>query len=226
MVKITYLSHSCFHIKGEKHSIIIDPFLTNNPLAKVKPDDIKTDAVLVSHAHFDHLGDAVEIAGKNNAPVIGVFEVVNYCLSKGVQGHPMHIGGAWRFPWGRIKLTIAHHASTGDTGTLGNPCGFIMEIDGKKIYHSGDTGLFFDMKLIGEEKIDVALLPIGGNFTMDVEDAVKALKLLHPKIAIPMHYNTFDVIKADPQDFANLVKKSRIKTKVNILNIGETLELK
>jgi len=206
-MKITYHGHSCFIIEADKHRIIIDPFLSGNPAAKIKPKDVKVEAVLVSHGHSDHLGDAVEISKNNNATIIAPFELVNYCTARGAMGHAMHIGGSHEFPFGRVKLTIAHHGSTTDTGATGNPCGFIVAMEGKTIYHAGDTGLFSDMKLIGEiNRIDVALLPIGDNFTMGVEDAIKAVEFLRPKMVIPMHYNTFDVIKQDPQALCRRVK--------------------
>ncbi|MFQ5585636.1 MAG: metal-dependent hydrolase, partial [Thermodesulfobacteriota bacterium] len=201
-MKITYHSHSCFQLEGADHSIIIDPFLTDNPLSKVTPEEIKVDTILVTHGHFDHVGDAVAIGKKNNATIIAPFELANYFQEKGAQSHPMHIGGGYDFPFGRVKLTIAHHGSTTESGAVGNPCGFIITMENKTIYHAGDTGLFSDMKLIGElNAIDVALLPIGDNFTMGISDALKAVEFLQPKTVIPMHYNTFDVIMQDPHTF-------------------------
>ncbi len=223
-MKITYQGHACFLLQGKDHRIIIDPFLKDNPLARIKPEDVEVDAILVTHGHFDHLGDAVEISKRCKAPIIAPFELVNYCQGKGAQGHPMHIGGSYDFPFGKVKLTIAHHGSTTDTGAVGNPCGFLIFMDGRTVYHAGDTGLFMDMKLIGEmNDIDVALLPIGGNFTMDIDDALKAVEFLRPKVAIPMHYNTFDVIKQDPQRFVDGLKGS--STKGVILNPGESYEI-
>jgi len=130
-MKITYHGHSCFIIEADKHRIIIDPFLSGNPAAKIKPKDVKVEAVLVSHGHSDHLGDAVEISKNNNATIIAPFELVNYCTARGAMGHAMHIGGSHEFPFGRVKLTIAHHGSTTDTGATGNPCGFIVAMEGK-----------------------------------------------------------------------------------------------
>ena len=223
-MKITYHGHACFLIDADRHKIIIDPFLRGNPLSKIKPSDVKIDAILVSHGHADHLGDAVEISKNNKATIIGTFELVNYCIEKGAVGHAMHIGGSYNFPFGMIKLAIAHHGSTTDTGATGNPCGFVITMGSKTIYHAGDTGLFSDMKLIGEiNRIDAALLPIGDNFTMGIEDAIKAVEFLRPKIAIPMHYNTFDIIKQDPKLFVGGLKGSL--TKGIILGAGEDLEL-
>ncbi|MEE8185292.1 MAG: metal-dependent hydrolase [Thermodesulfobacteriota bacterium] len=223
-MKVTYHGHSCFLIEGSKHNVIFDPFLKDNPLAKIRPEDVKVDAILVSHGHLDHVGDAVEISKKNNATIIAPFELANYFQSKGAESHPMHIGGAYNFPFGTVKLTIAHHGSTTETGAVGNPCGFILTMDNKVVYHAGDTGLFYDMKLIGElNNLDVALIPIGDNFTMGIPDALKAVEFLKPKIAIPMHYNTFDVIKQDPEEFIEGLKDS--PSRGVVLGIGESLEI-
>lgn len=223
-MKITFQGHSCFTIESGGHAIIIDPFLSGNPAAVIKPADVKVEAVLVTHGHSDHLGDAVEIAKKNGSDIIAPFELVNYCTAKGAKGHPMHIGGGHDFPFGRIKLTIAHHGSTTDTGAVGNPCGFLITMGGKTVYHAGDTGLFSDMSLIGEtNRIDCALLPIGDNFTMGVEDAIRAVGMLKPKMVVPMHYNTFDVIKADPEAFRKGLEESPVK--VAILKPGGSVEV-
>jgi L-ascorbate metabolism protein UlaG (beta-lactamase superfamily) len=139
--------------------------------------------------------------------------------------HPQHIGGGHDYPWGRVKLTIAHHGSCLPDGTYGgNPAGFLFYIEGKKIYHACDTGLFYDMKLIGEEGIDLAILPIGDNFTMGPDDALRAAKLIEPKQAIPIHYNTFDVIKQDPHAWARRVE-GETATKVVVMKPGDMLEL-
>jgi len=210
MVSLTFLGHACFLIDNGKHRLIIDPFLSGNPLAKVKPSDVQVDFVLLTHGHGDHLGDAIEVAKRCQATIISNFELATFCSGKGVEKTAgLHIGGGADFPFGSLKLTIAHHGSTqgSELGYGGNPVGFIIRTDGKIIYHAGDTGLFLDMKLIGElDKIDVALLPIGGYFTMDVNDAARAVEFLRPQKAIPMHYNTFDPIKADPKVFVNKIK--------------------
>jgi L-ascorbate metabolism protein UlaG (beta-lactamase superfamily) len=207
-MRITYQGHSCFILSSGDKSVIIDPFLDGNPFAKIRPKDVEVDAVLVTHGHDDHLGSAVEIARNNDVQIIAPFELVNYCMEKGAKGHPMHIGGAFNFPFGRVKLTIAHHGSTTDTGAVGSPCGMLVEMDGKCVYHAGDTGLFSDMSLIGTmNDIDCALLPIGDNFTMGIVDALVAAKMLNAKKTVPMHYNTFDVIEQDPEEFIRGLSK-------------------
>ncbi len=220
MPKITFLGHSAFYMEGEKGKLVIDPFLTGNPVAQIKPEDLKVDFVLLTHGHGDHIGDAVDIAKANNATIIAPFELANYCADQGANVHPMHIGGARQFPFGKVKLTIAHHGSAAPDGTYtGNPCGFLITMDGKTFYHSGDTGLFYDMKLIGEmNSIDVAVLPIGDNFTMGVDDAVKATEFLKPKMVIPMHFKTFDVIDVEPGDFVSKVKALGFNSEILAVN--------
>jgi len=226
MITVTYLSHSCFTIGDGTHTLIIDPFLSGNPKARVAPEDIQADFVLVSHGHGDHWGDTEKIAKNNDALVIGPNEIAVFAAGKGLKAHNMHIGGSFKFPFGQVKLTIAHHGfSSGESGLDigGSPCGFIISMDGKKIYHAGDTGLFMDMQLIGEVGLDLALLPIGDNFTMGIDDAVRALTYLKPKKTVPMHYNTFDLIKVDPQEF-----KSKAEAKgfsVEVMDVGGKLQL-
>ena len=220
----TFLGHSCFMFENGDTSMIIDPFITDNPQATTTPDKIKVDFVLLTHAHGDHLGDAIEIAKANQATIVAPFELANYCQEQGCDVHPMHIGGAHNFPFGRLKLTIAHHGSAlPDGGYGGNPCGFLITLGEKVCYHSGDTGLFYDMKLIGEmNSIDLALLPIGDNFTMGIDDAVMAVEFLKPKSVIPMHYKTFDIIDVDPQEFVNKVVDLGYNSMV--IKVGESFE--
>ena len=220
MVSITYLSHSAWLIKNGKHTILIDPFLSGNPLAPVKKDDVKADYIIVTHAHGDHLGDAIPIARTTKSLIITNFEIANYCTANGVSAHPMHIGGGHNFPFGRVKLTPAWHGSSFPDGSYGGtPAGVLITIDGKTIYHSGDTGLFLDMQLIGQmNSIDVFLVCIGDNFTMDINDAVKAVEFVKPKVTIPMHYNTFDVIRSEPEEFARKVKEKGFNARIIGIN--------
>ncbi|SYZ73368.1 conserved hypothetical protein [Candidatus Zixiibacteriota bacterium] len=226
MFKATFLGHSCVMATDGKYNIIIDPFLTGNPLATIKADQVKVDYILVTHGHGDHLGDAVPIAMKNDAIIIAPNELAIYVQKQGARAHNMHIGGAYNFPFGRVKMTIAHHGSGAGDGLVytGNPCGFLISMGGKTMYHAGDTGLFYDMKLIGDmNKIDLAFLPIGDNFTMGIDDAVKAVEFLHPGTVIPMHYKTWPVIDTEPAQFAARLKESATKTV--ILKPGESIEI-
>lgn len=225
-IKVKWLSHACVLIETEETKILIDPFLTGNPLAPTTADEIEADYILVSHGHGDHIGDTVAIAKRTGAMVVSNFEIHNWLVAQGIENaHPQHIGGGHEYPWGRAKLTIAHHGSVLPDGSYGgNPCGFLLYIDGKKIYHACDTGLFYDMKLIGEEGIDLAILPIGDNFTMGPDDALRAVKLIKPKAVIPIHYNTFDVVKQDGPGWAARVE-AETGTKAAALKPGEIVSL-
>ena len=225
-MKLKYFSHSAFQIttKGGKR-ILIDPFLDGNPTSPVKAADVEADYIVLTHAHGDHLGDAFSIADRCSSMFICVNELAEYCKSKGYSAHNMHIGGGYNFDFGRVKFTIAHHGSmTPDNTYGGEPAGVIISADGKNVYHTGDTGLFYDMKLIGEmTPVDYMLLPIGDNFTMGITDAVKAAELVSPKVAIPMHYNTFPVIEADPEEFNKLAEAKGINSRV--MKFGEEIDL-
>jgi len=226
-MKLTYWGHSCFLIENGRHVLLIDPFLTGNPKAPVSAAQVRCDYILLSHGHNDHLGDAIDIARRTKAMVISNHEIVTYCGKYGVAGHGMNTGGAHHLPFGRVKMTPAWHSSAYETEEgflyMGNPMGMLITMDAKTVYHAGDTALFGDMKLIGDmHKIDVALLPIGDNYTMGIDDAVKAVEFLHPRLTIPMHYNTFEAITCDPQEF---VKKClAVGAEVKIVEPGESFE--
>ena len=225
MPELTYLSHSVFQINHESHNVLIDPYLTDNENAPVKPEDLHPDTILLTHGHWDHLGDTVEIAKANKSLVVAVNELAGYVGEKGIDVHAMHIGGAKQFPFGRVKLTIAHHSSsTPDGRYAGDPAGIVLTVGGKTIYHAGDTGLFLDMQLIGElDAIDYMLVPIGDNFTMGIDDAVRAVEFVKPKVAIPMHYDTFPPIKADPEEFASKVRDKGFEARV--MSYGEKIAM-
>ena len=225
-LRISWLSHACFLIEADRTKILIDPFVTDNPLAPVKADDVDADFILVSHGHGDHIGDTISIAKRTGATVVSNYEIQNWVVNQGIENaHPLHIGGGYDFDWGRVKLTIAHHGSALPDGSYGgNPCGFLLTIQGKNIYHACDTGLFYDMKLIGEEGVDLAILPIGDNFTMGPDDALRAVKLIDPRQVVPIHYDTFDVIKQDPHAWAVRVQKET-SAKVTVMKPGDTIEI-
>jgi L-ascorbate metabolism protein UlaG (beta-lactamase superfamily) len=225
-IRLTWYSHACFLIETNGTKLLTDPFLTGNALAPVRADSVEADYILISHGHNDHVGDAVSIAKRTGATVISNFEIQNWFVKQGIENvHPQHIGGGFDYPWGRVKLTIAHHGSCLPDGTYGgNPAGFLFYIEDKKIYHACDTGLFYGMKLIGQEGIDLAILPIGDNFTMGPDDALRAVGLIEPRLVVPIHYNTFDVIKQDAQAWARRVE-SETSVDVRVLKPGETLEL-
>lgn len=225
-VKLTWYSHACFLIDTGTHKLLIDPFLTDNPLAPIDADTVEADYILVSHGHGDHIGDTLTIARRTGATVIANFEIHNWISGQGVANlHPQHIGGGFDYPWGRVKLTIAHHGSALPDGSYGgNPCGFLFYIQGRKIYHACDTGLFYDMKLIGDEGIDLAILPIGDNFTMGPDDALRAVQLIQPRQVVPIHYDTFDVIHQDPNSWAERVHQETA-AQVMVLKPGGGIEL-
>ncbi len=227
MLKLTFLGHSCVFATDGTHKLIIDPFLDGNPQATVSSEDVDVDYILATHGHGDHLGDAVAISKRTGATIVAPDELAVWVASKGASAHNMHIGGAYNFEFGRVKLTIAHHGSSaGESGLeyTGNPCGFVFKMGSQTVYHTGDTGLFLDMKLIGEmNKIDIMFLPIGDNFTMGIDDAVKAVEFVNPRVVIPMHYKTWDIINAEPEEFKEKLVGSG--KEVVILKPNETLEV-
>ena len=223
MVSVKFLGHSCFMIEdGGKNRVLIDPFLTGNPLAGDDPANLDPTLILVTHGHGDHIGDAIEISKRTGAVILGVFELVNYCIDKGAKGHHAHMGGKIPYDFGWVKIVPAFHSSSGPDGTYtGNPVGFVINFHGHHIYHAGDTCVFGDMELISRlHGVDTALLPIGGTFVMDIPEAVEAVKLLKCKTAIPMHYNTFPPVEADPEEFKKQVEEST-DSKVVILEPGK-----
>ncbi|KGR77503.1 metal-dependent hydrolase [Ureibacillus manganicus] len=226
-MEISYHGHSVVKIKTNGQVILIDPFIRGNGLTDLKVEEEKPNVILLTHGHNDHVGDTVELAKANNSLVVAPNELANYLAKEGVTVHNMGIGGAYEFPFGTVKYTLAFHGSVyetenGEIINAGNPGGILFTAENLTIYHAGDTALFGDMKLIGDRHaIDVAFLPIGDNFTMGPEDAAYAVTLLNPKIVVPIHYNTFPVIEQDPHHFARLVKDS----KVQVLSPGNVVEI-
>jgi L-ascorbate metabolism protein UlaG (beta-lactamase superfamily) len=205
MVTIRYLGHSAFLMVGKAGSVLVDPFLTGNPLAAVKPSQLNPDVILVTHAHGDHLGDSIEIAERTGATILSTFELANYCADLGVNTIAANIGGTVEFDFCDVKLFPAVHSSSMDGRMLGVPCSFVVTIDGVSIFHAGDTALFGDLALIGDEfDLDLALLPIGDIFTMGPEDAVRASGMLKAYPCI----TTFEAIQVDPHAFCELLRKS------------------
>ncbi len=230
-VTLTYYGHATFVVNADGTRIVIDPFFApNNPAAPAQAtaDTIDADFMVISHGHGDHIADAVAIAKRTGCTVISNFEIVNWLGNQGVEKtHPLHIGGGYSFPFGRVKLTIAHHGSGLPDGSYGgNPAGILIHFnDGTDVYFAGDTGLTYDMKLIGEAGgVDLAALPIGDNFTMGPDDAVLAAQFVKAKRVIPIHYNTFPVIEQDPQAFARKLRE-QADIECVILQPGESLTL-
>lgn len=208
-MKLTYLAHSCVLIETGAHKILIDPYLTGNSLAPIKANEVSCDFILLTHGHDDHVGDAGDIARRTGATIVANFEIAEFFTAHGLKAHGMYHGGKWDFPFGRVKMVIAHHGS-GFPGPdrrlmyMGNPAGFVLTIEGKNIYLAGDTCAFLDMELIARLNgpLDLAFLPIGDNFTMGIDECMEAIKMLRPKRVVPVHYNTWDVIRVDTQEFA------------------------
>ncbi|MDB5035270.1 MAG: metal-dependent hydrolase [Chlorobi bacterium] len=222
-ITLAFLGHSAWRILHGDYDILIDPFITGNPVATVTADQLDPTHIILTHGHGDHLGDAIGIGSRGKAQVISTFEVANYVRGRGcADAVGMGIGGAHNFNFGRVKFTIAHHSSSAPDGTyLGNPAGVVITIGGRSIYHAGDTALFLDMQLIGSrDHLDVALLPIGDYFTMGVKDAVTAAEFLMPDLVIPMHYDTFPPIKVDAEDFRSRLEEKGIRCAV--LRPGES----
>ncbi len=223
---LTWYGHAAFGIETDGLQILVDPFLSDNPLASVDAGSLPADFILVSHGHGDHVGDAVEIARRTGALVIANYEIATWFEGQGIPAHGQHIGGGFKHPFGYLKLTQAWHGSMLPDGSDGgNPAGFLLTSSkGRKLYLACDTGLFGDMRLIGEEGIDLAALPIGDNFTMGPDDALRAVKLIQPKQVFPVHYNTFDIIRQDPAAWVARVE-AETACKARVIQPGESITI-
>lgn len=226
-IQLTWLGHGSWLIKTEKHTLVLDPFLNDSPTASCKADDIEADFVLVSHGHADHISDVASIANRCKSTVITMVEVGGWLEAQqnveNVVG--MNLGGGKEFDFGHVKLSPALHSSSLPDGSYGGvPVGFVLTIEGKKIYFACDTALFSDMQLIGNLGLDVAVLPIGDHFTMGIEDSVAATKLLSPKTVLPAHYNTWPPIAQDASVWAKQIEAATSASPV-VLEPGQTFEL-
>lgn len=230
MLDIRFHGHSSVQVTSEGHSIMIDPFISGSPMAATKLEDISVQYILLTHGHQDHILDAVELAKQNDATIIATHELATYLSWQGVKTISMNLGGSIKLPFGKVKMTQAFHSSgvvlddEKQIVYMGMPGGFVIELGGKTIYHAGDTGLFGDMKLIGERhNIDLAFLPIGDVFTMGPEDALVAAEWVQADFVVPIHYDTFPPIKQDGEAFVAELAEKDIRGKA--LKPGETLHL-
>lgn len=226
-MQVSYHGHSIVKIKTGNFTVLIDPFITGNSLTDLQVENEKPDAILLTHAHNDHVGDTIELAKSSNAQVVAPVELANYLGSKGLNATGMNLGGSHEFDFGTVKFTKAFHSSSytsEEDGVIygGMPAGILFKAEGKTVYHAGDTEVFGDMKIIGKlNPIDLAFVPIGDFFTMGPEDAAYAVSLLKPKAVVPIHFNTFPPIKQDPEQFKQLVKDAE----VIVLEAGGIIEL-
>lgn len=224
MIKYTYYGHASFLLDDGTSKVLTDPFLTGNPLAAIQADEVECDYILLTHAHGDHLGDAPAIAKRTGAMVLGIPEVLDVCLQaeSDIKTHGMNIGGSVKLPFGKVRMTMALHSS-GVAG--GIACGYVIHIGDINVYFAGDTALFSDMKLIGQkDPLDYAVLPIGDNYTMGLEDAALAAQWLNTKNVIPIHYNTWPVIAQEAGRYKE-VTEGMTRAAVHIVEPGGTLEL-
>jgi L-ascorbate metabolism protein UlaG (beta-lactamase superfamily) len=221
-MEIRFLGHACFELSDGDQTVLIDPFLSGNPKAAIAADDAAATTILLTHGHGDHIGDTVAIAKRTGAPVVAIVELAGELRQEDVDAHDPNLGGTVKFDWGWVKLVPAWHTSTTPKGTVNTPAGLLVNFKDTVVYHLGDTSLFSDLQLVGKRTpIDVALMCIGGHYTMDTTDAVDAAELVGAKTVIPCHYNTFPLIEADAQAFKSDVE-SATRSNVVVLEPGET----
>jgi L-ascorbate metabolism protein UlaG (beta-lactamase superfamily) len=223
-VDIRFLGHAAFHLTDGTVNVLVDPFLSGNPKAAASPDEVEADVILLTHGHADHLGDTVAVAKRTGAEVLAIVELAAELEGEGLEKvHNPNIGGTVTFPWGWVKMVPAWHTAVSPSGTPHMPAGLLIELGGKLVYHLGDTALFSDLQLIGRRgtKVDVALVPVGGHFTMDRYDAVTAVELVNPYRVIPCHYGTFPPVETDAEAFKQDVQQAGY-AEVTILQPGES----
>lgn len=227
-IKTTWLGHNCWLLEAAGHTLLIDPFLDDSPTAPVKAAEVEADFVLVSHGHFDHITDAAAVAKRTGATVLANFEVANWLQGQGVQADHcvgLNPGGGIEQPFGRVEMTVAHHSSSFPDGSYaGVACGIVIETDGKRLYFACDTAPFGDMQLIGKKGLDLAVLPIGDQFTMGPEGSVEATQLLSPTKVLPCHYNTWPPIEQDAEAWAQTIRDETTAEPI-VLQPGEFLTL-
>jgi L-ascorbate metabolism protein UlaG (beta-lactamase superfamily) len=209
-VDVRYLGHSCFELSAGGATVLVDPFLSDNPKAAASAEEVQPDVILLTHGHFDHIGDTVDIAKRVGAPVVAIAEVANEIGGQGVEVFDPNLGGTVKFDWGWVKLVPAWHTAVTPSGTPHTPAGLLIHIGDRLVYHLGDTCLFSDLQLIARrgDKVDLALVPIGGHYTMDRYDAVTAVGFIEPQQVIPCHYNTFPPIETDAEAFKSDVQNA------------------
>jgi L-ascorbate metabolism protein UlaG (beta-lactamase superfamily) len=221
-MNIRFLGHACFELTDGDTTVLIDPFLTGNPKAAIAAEDANATTILLTHGHGDHIGDTVAIAKRTGADVVAIVELANELGEEGLTVHDPNLGGTVKFDWGWVKLVPAWHTSTTPKGTVNTPAGLLVKLGDTLVYHLGDTCLFSDMQLISRPTpIDVALMCVGGHYTMDRIDGVEAAKLIGAREIIPCHYNTFPPIETDIDAFKSDVE-SATDSKVVVLDPGET----
>ena len=224
-MRLTWHGHATIGIETGGHHLLVDPFFSGNPAASASPETVAADYILVTHGHGDHVGDTVAIAKRTGATVISNAEICHWLQAQGVKTHAQHIGGGYSHPFGYLKLTLALHGSAlPDGANGGNPCGFLLTAEGKRVYLAGDTGLFGDMALIGDEGVEMAVLPVGDNYTMGPSDALRAVRLLRPRRVIPIHHSTWGLIAQDAAAWARRVNEDT-GARALLLAPGESCEL-
>ena len=222
-VDIRFLGQACFELRADGTTVLVDPFLTGNPKAAAEPGELEPDVILLTHGHHDHLGDTVDIAKRTGAPVLAILELANEIGGQGIEVFDPNLGGTVRFDWGWVKLVPAVHTAVTPSGTPHGPAGLLVHIGDRLVYHLGDTALFSDMKLVARrgDRVDVALVPIGGHFTMDRYDAVTAVEFIQPQLVIPCHYDTWPPIETDAEAFRQDVEQAGL-AQVVLLEPGQS----